>query len=157
MVGSMEVCLIKTLDSNILREVGTLSRAVNSINDIKYKELKLQKGQFTFLTRVCENPGINLVELSNMLKVDKATTTKAIQKLIKAGYIDKKQDKFDKRGYNLTPTDKSLEVYELIIEEENRSIEICFDNFTDEEKKVVTKLLEKMSKNVENEWFKVKR
>lgn len=43
MVGSVEVCLIKTLDSNILREVGTLSRAVNSINDIKYKELKLQK------------------------------------------------------------------------------------------------------------------
>ncbi|MFA1706943.1 hypothetical protein [Clostridioides difficile] len=40
--------MIKTLDSNILREVGTLSRAVNSINDIKYKELKLQKGQFTF-------------------------------------------------------------------------------------------------------------
>ncbi|TQW56532.1 MarR family transcriptional regulator, partial [Clostridioides difficile] len=39
----------------------------------------------------------------------------------------------------------------------NRSIEICFDNFTDEEKQVVTKLLEKMSKNVENEWFKVKR
>ena len=149
--------MIKTLDSNILREVGTLSRAVNSINDIKYKELKLQKGQFTFLTRIWENPGINLVELSNMLKVDKATTTKAIQKLIKAGYVDKKQDKFDKRGYNLTPTDKSLEVYELIIEEENRSIEICFDNFTDEEKQVVTKLLEKMSKNVENEWFKVKR
>ncbi|MEK8223421.1 MarR family transcriptional regulator [Clostridioides difficile] len=149
--------MIKTLDSNILREVGTLSRAVNSINDIKYKESKLQKGQFTFLTRICENPGINLVELSNMLKVDKATTTKAIQKLIKAGYVDKKQDEFDKRGYNLTPTDKSLEVYELIIEEENRSIEICFDNFTDEEKQVVTKLLEKMSKNVENEWFKVKR
>lgn len=109
------------------------------------------------MTRICENPGINLVELSNMLKVDKATTTKAIQKLIKAGYVDKKQDKFDKRGYNLTPTNKSLEVYELIIEEENRSIEICFDNFTDEEKQVVTKLLEKMSKNVENEWFKVKR
>ncbi|MGO0916318.1 MarR family winged helix-turn-helix transcriptional regulator, partial [Clostridioides difficile] len=35
-----------------------------------------------------------------------------MQKLIKAGYVDKKQDKFDKRGYNLTPTDKSLEVYE---------------------------------------------
>ncbi len=48
MVGSMEVCLIKTLDSNILREVGTLSRAVNSINDIKYKELKLQKDNLHF-------------------------------------------------------------------------------------------------------------
>lgn len=149
--------MIKTLDSNILREVGTLSRAVNSINDMKYKELKLQKGQFTFLTRICENPGINLIELSNVLKVDKATTTKAIQKLIKVGYVDKKQDEFDKRGYNLTPTKKSLEVYELIIEEENRSIEICFNNLTDEEKQTANNILEKMRKNIEEEWFKVKR
>ncbi|MDB0438695.1 MarR family winged helix-turn-helix transcriptional regulator [Clostridioides difficile] len=149
--------MIKKLDSNILREVGTLSRAVNSINDMKYKELKLQKGQFTFLTRICENPGINLVELSNVLKVDKATTTKAIQKLIKAGYVDKKQDEFDKRGYNLTPTNKSLEVYELIIEEENRSIEICFNKFTDEEKQTANNIIEKMRKNIEEEWFKVKR
>lgn len=32
-----------------------------------------------------------------MLKVDKTTTTKAVQKLIELGYINKEQDESDKR------------------------------------------------------------
>jgi DNA-binding MarR family transcriptional regulator len=70
---------VKKLDSCLLREIGVLLRVIHYVSDVKYKELKLQKGQFTFLTRICENPGISFVELSNMLKVDKTTTTKAVK------------------------------------------------------------------------------
>ena len=59
-----------------------LARSIQSISDVKFKEFNLQRGQFIFLTRVCENPGFNQIDLSNLLKVDKTTTTKAIQKLI---------------------------------------------------------------------------
>jgi DNA-binding MarR family transcriptional regulator len=81
---------MEKLEPKALRFVGLLSRTINSRSDFKYKQLGLQKGQYMFLTRVCENPKINLVDLSNMLKVDKATTTKAIKKLIDIGYINKK-------------------------------------------------------------------
>lgn len=148
---------IEKLTNDILREIGSLSRAIHSISDIKYKELKLQKGQFTFLTRICENPGINFVDLSNMLKVDKTTTTKAVQKLIEAGYVDKRQDETDKRVYKLFPTEKSLEVYNLIIKEENRNIEVCLGGFTKEEKIVINKLVKRMSKNIEEDWKNKKR
>lgn len=143
---------MEKLTNDILREIGSLSRAIHSISDIKYKELKLQKGQFTFLTRICENPGINFIDLSNMLKVDKTTTTKAVQKLIKIGYVDKVQDETDKRGYNLFPTQKSIEVYDLIIKEENRNIEVCLDKFTESEKMVINQLVKRMSKNIETDW-----
>lgn len=143
---------IEKLTNDILREIGTLSRAIHSISDIKYKELKLQKGQFTFLTRICENQGINFIDLSNILKVDKTTTTKAVQKLIEAGYVDKKQDENDKRGYKLFPTQKSLEVYDFIIEEENKNIEICLDGFTEEERIMINKLVKRMSQNIEEDW-----
>ncbi|WP_434792976.1 hypothetical protein TPDSL_20890 [Terrisporobacter petrolearius] len=148
---------IEKLTNDILREIGSLSRAIHSISDIKYKELKLQKGQFTFLTRICENPGINFVDLSNMLKVDKTTTTKAVQKLIEAGYVDKRQDETDKRGYKLFPTEKSLKVYNLIVEEENKNIEVCLEGFTKEEKIVINKLVKRMSKNIEEDWKNKKR
>lgn len=153
----MEVKTIKKIDSDILREVGALSRAIHTISDTKYKKLKLQKGQFIFLTRICENPGINFVELSDMLRVDKTTTTKAVQKLIEAGYVEKKQDEADKRGYKLTPTEKSLTTYDLIIEEENRNIEACFRNFTREEKQIVNELVKKMSKNIKKDWLEIKK
>lgn len=102
---------------------------------MKYRELSLQKGQFIFLTRICENKGINFIELSKILTVDKSTTTKAVKKLIEAGYINKEQDEKDKREYKLYPTKKALEVYDLIITEENRNIDICMEGLTKKKEK----------------------
>lgn len=127
------------------------------MSDIKFKELNLQKGQYIFLTRVCENPGINQVDLSNLLKVDKTTTTKAIQKLIAAGYINKNRDDIDKRMWRLYPEEKGLGIYTLVIQEENRNIEICFSNFTEEEKESMYQLVKKMRKNIENDWKEIKK
>nr|WP_206154984.1 MarR family transcriptional regulator [Clostridium muellerianum] len=133
-----------------------MSRCIHSISDLKFKEINLQKGQFTFLTRICENQGINQIDLSNLLKVDKTTTTKAIQKLIEAGYIDKERDDIDKRMWRLYPKEKALEVYTFIIEEENRNIEVCFKNFNSEEKELVSKLVKKMRENIESDWKEIK-
>lgn len=144
---------MRGLEFKVLRFVGTLSRAINSKADYKYKKFDLQKGQYMFLTRVCENPGINFVNLSNMLKVDQATTTKAVKKLIDIGYLNKEQDENDKRGYKLTPTKKALEVYEFIIEEESKQLEISFKGFSEEEKQMATRLIERMSENIEDYWI----
>lgn len=144
---------MRKLEFKVLRFVGTLSRAINSKADYKYKKFDLQKGQYMFITRVCENPGINFVNLSNMLKVDQATTTKAVKKLIDIGYLNKEQDENDKRGYKLTPTTKALEVYEFIIEEESKQLEISFKGFSEEEKQMATRLIERMSENIEDYWI----
>lgn len=144
---------MRELEFKVLRFVGTLSRAINSKADYKYKKFDLQKGQYMFITRVCENPGINFVNLSNMLKVDQATTTKAVKKLIDIGYLNKEQDENDKRGYKLTPTTKALEVYEFIIEEESKQLEISFKGFSEEEKQMATRLIERMSENIEDYWI----
>lgn len=147
---------IEKLNNQILRKIGTLSRAIHSISDMKYRELSLQKGQFTFLTRICENQGINFIELSKILTVDKSTTTKAVKKLIEAGYISKEQDENDKREYKLYPTKKALEVYDLIITEENGNIDTCMKGLTKKEREIVENLLEKMSENAAKDWLRVK-
>lgn len=96
---------------------------------MKYAELSLNKNQYIFLTTIIENQGINLKDLTLMLKVDKATTT-AIQKLIKNGYVEKKQDKKDRCIFRLYLLEKSIEIYNYIIEEENKATDIWFDGFT---------------------------
>lgn len=143
---------MKELDCRVLRFMGTIYRATNSKADYKYKQFDLQKGQYMFLTRICENPGINFVDLSNMLKVDKTTTTKAVHKLIDIGYLNKEQDEKDKREYRLNPTKKGLEVYTFILEEEKKQLKISFKGFSEEEKKVATELIKRMSENIEEYW-----
>jgi len=148
---------VEELENGILREVGMLARSIQSISDVKFKELNLQRGQFVFLTRVCENPGFNQIDLSNILKVDKTTTTKVIQKLIEEGYVTKERDKVDKRMWRLFPTEKAQNIYPIIIGEENRNIRECFTNFTEHQKKVVYELVKKMRMNSEEDWNKLKK
>lgn len=140
------------LNSQMLRDVGGLTRAIHSMSDLKYKKFNLQKGQFTFLTRLCEHPGINLKDLTAMLKVDKGTTTKAIQKLEEAGYVKKIQNERDKREFNLQPTEKALEIYDMIIAEENRNLQVCFEGMTPEEIRQIEELIRRMYKNVDRDW-----
>ncbi|HWR10092.1 MarR family winged helix-turn-helix transcriptional regulator [Sporomusa sp.] len=144
------------LKNEILREVGMLARSIQSISDIRFREFKLQRGQFIFLTRICEHPGINLIDLSNILKVDKATTTKAIQKLIEENYVLRERDSVDKRMWHLFPTLKAKEIYSFIIQDENRNLEVCLKGFTLEERHTVHQLLKKMCENIEQDWKELK-
>ncbi|WP_343213088.1 MarR family winged helix-turn-helix transcriptional regulator [Fusibacter paucivorans] len=144
------------LKGSILRDVGSLARAVNTINDIKYITLDLHKNQYIFLTRICENEGISLKALSIMLKVDKTTTTKAVQKLIRDGYVTKEKDEVDARVFRLFSTRKSKAVYNMIIDEENRAIDKCFEGFTTAEINTVQKLLQKMNANLAPDWYETK-
>ena len=89
---------MSNLNSEILRDIGAVSRSVQAISDIHFRRLNLQKGQFIFLTRICEHPGINLIELSLLLRVDKTTTTKAVQKLIEVNYVQKERNESDQRA-----------------------------------------------------------
>lgn len=137
------------LHNQALRRIGTISRIVASRSDVKFKQYDLQKGQHIFVVRICENPGLNLMELTQMLNVDKSTTTKAIQKLEKAGYVIKTHLENNKKSIALYPTDKAKQVYECIIKEENVRADLCFEGFTEEEKKQALGYLERMCANIE--------
>lgn len=143
------------LNSRLLREIGALARCVQAISDVKYRELRLHRGQFIFLTRVCEQPGINLIDLSNMLKVDKTTTTKAVGKLAAEGYLTRRRGD-DRRMWHLYPTGKATAVYPQIIAEENRSVDICLDGFSQDEREGVGRLLARMRASLEADWQKLK-
>lgn len=140
-----------------MREIGSLSRTIHSKCDLKYKEYHLQKGQFIFLTRICESPGINQIQLSNILRVDKTTTAKAIQKLMQSGYVEKEKDDSDSRACKLYPAAKALHVYDMIIAEENDNIELCFQGFSLTEKAQACELVRRMSANLETVWHDMKR
>lgn len=152
-----EVFTINGLKNQILREVGAVARCIHTLADVKYREINLQRGQFTFLTRIVEHPGVNLAELSVLLKVDKTTTTKAVQKLMAAGYVQRERDAADARMWRLVPTELALDVYPGIIAEENNSIDICFAGFSAAERAAALSLIGRMRANIEKEWLERKQ
>ncbi len=81
----------------ILREVGMIARALDSISNIEFKEYNLTKGQYLYLVRICENPGIIQEKLAEMIKVDRTTAARAIKKLEMNGFIEKVDDEHNKK------------------------------------------------------------
>ena len=57
--------------TDVLREIGKIARALDSIANIEFKEYQLSKGQYLYLTRIFENPGIIPDKLAEMIKVDR--------------------------------------------------------------------------------------
>ena len=81
----------------ILREIGMIARALDSISNLEFKELNLSKGQYVYIVRICENPGIIQEQLIDLIKVDRSTATRVLQKLESGGFIEKRPDDLNKK------------------------------------------------------------
>ncbi|TWT01900.1 MarR family winged helix-turn-helix transcriptional regulator [Planomicrobium sp. CPCC 101079] len=141
----------------ILREIGMIARALDSISNIEFKEIDLTKGQYLYLVRICENPGIIQEQLVELIKVDRSTATRAIQKLETNGFIEKREDPANKKIKKLFPTEKGKSVYPFIIRENDHSNLVALEGFSEQEAKAAFDLLQRIRKNVEKDWESVKK
>ncbi|MDM5219018.1 MarR family transcriptional regulator [Bacillus velezensis] len=143
--------------TDILREIGMIARALDSISNIEFKELGLTKGQYLYLVRICENPGVIQEKVAEMIKVDRTTAARAIKKLEIQGFIEKRPDDQNKKIKKLFPTEKGRKVYPLLQREGEHSAEVALSGFTSEEKETIFGLLQRVRKNIEHDWEYVKK
>lgn len=141
------------LQNHLLRDIGAIYRSIQSIMELRFRNKQLQRGQFIFLTRICEHPGIRQIELTRMCRVDKGTTAKAVRKLMEAGYVLRRPDPLDGRAWNLFPTEKATSVYKEILQEENRELDVCVRGMSVEEQQTLLRLIERIQTSVETDWL----
>lgn len=143
--------------SQILREIGMIARCFDTISNVEFKELELAKGQYLYLVRVCENPGIISNKLSEMLKVDRTTTARAISKIEASGFIKIRKDDVNKKILRLYPTEKGKKTYEFLKEEEEYSDIVSLQGFSENEKELLTRLLVRLRENIQSDWEVIKK
>lgn len=143
--------------TDILRPIGVIARALDSIANIEFKTLELTRGQYLYLVRICEQPGIIQERLSELIKVDRATTTRALQKLEKSDFIFRQPDSKNKKIKHLFPTKKALTIYPKIIAENNYSNQIALSHLSQNEQQQLVELLSRVSNNVSADWEYVKK
>ncbi|WP_182071068.1 MarR family winged helix-turn-helix transcriptional regulator [Bacillus haynesii] len=141
----------------ILREIGMIARALDSISNIEFKEHDLTKGQYLYLVRICENPGIIQEKLAEMIKVDRTTAARAIKKLEMKGFIERRDDEHNKKIKKLFPTEKGNEVFPFIKRENDYSNRVALEGFSEGEAETIFNLLQRVRKNVEKDWEFVKK
>ncbi len=144
--------IILPIKSNFLREIEKIARSLNIIYSKKYVKFGLKRGQYSYLIFINENPGLSQLDLVNSLNIDKTTVTKALKKLEMNKIIFRQKDADDKRILRTYPTQTGREIYQEIVSEENKLLNSLLTTFSDKEKSDIRTLLDKISKNIDNEW-----
>lgn len=143
--------------TDILREIGMISRALDSIANIEFKPYDLTKGQFLYLVRVCEQPGIIQERLGELIKVDRSTVIRAVQKLQRNGLVEKRPDQENKKIRRLYPTEKGRQLYPLLKREDDFSNQRALQGFSTRERRQLAVMLQRMATNVNDDWHSVKK
>jgi DNA-binding MarR family transcriptional regulator len=143
--------------TDVLREIGMIARALESISNIEFKDVDLTKGQYLYVVRICENPGIIQEKVADMIKVDRTTASRAIAKLEASGFIEKVADDHNKKIKKLYPTEKGRSIYPFIKKENDHSNAVALSGLSDEESDALLHLLQRVRENVEVDWDWVKK
>ncbi|AIC93346.1 MarR family winged helix-turn-helix transcriptional regulator [Shouchella lehensis] len=141
----------------ILREIGTIARALDSISNIEFKEIDLTKGQYLYLIRIYEHPGSIQEKIAEMLKVDRTTAARAITKLESQGFIYKQEDPSNRKIKKLFPTERGKEVYQFLLRENNHSEAVALKGLSSTEVETLFNLLQTVRKNIDVDWNEVKK
>lgn len=106
--------LEKNID--ILKWLGISSRLYNVKLDKELKKYDLNSSLYYYIIKIHAHPGITQEKLGNLIYLNPSNITRAINQLIKLGYIKKSENKADKRTSILYLTEKGKEIYPLILD-----------------------------------------
>lgn len=144
------------MKEDILRQIGTIARALDSIANIEFKEMQLNRGQYLYLARIKENPGIISDHLAGMLNVDRTTAARSIKKLEQNQLIRKENDQQNKKIKHLFVTELGDKLAARIEKENAYSNEIVLTGLDQKQRTELAALLQIVEKNASENWQLVK-
>lgn len=127
------------------KHIGMIHRAGCIYFSKEFSKFGIGSGQYLFLLNLYKNEGITQEELTEKLKLDKATTARAIKKLEDEGYVKRIKKETDKRAYNLMLTEKAQEIKEEVYSTMDEWEIVVKSCFTQEESQELMRLLSKLT------------
>jgi DNA-binding MarR family transcriptional regulator len=96
-------------------------------------QFKLSVPRFYTLYHIYNHPGINYIDLTDLLLCTKSNTTRIVRSLQKEGLIDRKNHPDDGRSFQLFLTDAGKDLFERIYPQYLAHINWLMSHFTDAE------------------------
>ena len=113
-----------------------------------YEALGLYRGQPRMLRVLWDQEGLTHTELSRQLRVQPATITKMLQRMEKAGFVERRHDSDDQRVSRVYLTAAGQAVREDVQQVWRRLEEEAFANFTEEEGLLLRRLFLRIRDNL---------
>ncbi len=106
----------------------------------EFKGFGIGSGQVSVLRALQSEDGVNQEKLAAIFRVNKATAARAIDKLVREGYVIRKKDEADNRAYKLYLTEKGREIEPKLKSIFQQLTGILSSGLTEDEKRTVIRL-----------------
>lgn len=103
----------------------------------------INASQYMFIVHICRRPGITQDKLPDLIHINKSNVTRALAQLEAAGFVRRESNPDDKRTAHIYPTEKSTELYPVLMEIMETWDAVLTGRLTVEEKKELRLLLQK--------------
>ena len=137
---------------------GTVRQLISRARDLKHRrvqdllqELELHQGQAFVLYALWGQDGITQSELTERLNRSPSTITKTVQRLEKAGFVQRRADDSDERVSRVYLTDAGREIRPAVEAMWNQLDEQMFAGFGPQEMASFADFLERVCRNIESE------
>lgn len=144
------------VNKSIGKKIGILSRSQQIYFSNNLKKYSIGHSQITTLHYISHHDGLTQYELIKHLQLNKSSVTTQLNNLEKNGYITRKIYKSDKRERKIFITEKTKQIKDSLHEVFTSWSNILTKGFTETERELSYKLLNKMIDNTKNEISKIK-
>jgi DNA-binding MarR family transcriptional regulator len=133
---------------SIGRLVSILYRSGQSYLGKQLEPYGIGSGQVAFLAELYRKDGVSQDDLAAFFQCDKATSTRALQRLESQGYVERKRSTKDGRVNLVTLTKKGHEFKPAMVKVLSGWTEVLAQGLSDEERKQMIQLMKRMVANV---------
>lgn len=130
------------------RWISILDRLMKMYYDRGLADFEIGWGQQFYVEYLYDHPGASAQEMAQCIRVDKATLTKVIKKLLALDYIKVTADEKDKRVKRLYLTEKALPAARRIKEIHNSFYQTVCTGLSPETVRLTEETLAQMVENV---------
>ncbi len=115
--------------------------------DQELNDAQIGAGQYFFLARIQEEQGLSAQELACKGHFDKATATRALQRLEELSYIRRETDREDKRKCRFYTTEQAEPIVKKVCDAVEKWNRVLQRDLTQEEIAAAKKVMQQMAKN----------
>lgn len=133
---------------NLGRCISILDRLMKMYYDHGLSNFEIGWGQQFYAEYIYDHPGASAQEMVEYIRVDKATLTKSIKKLIEIGYVEVVNDETDKRIKHLYLTPKGVPAVKQIKEIHHDFYNTLRAGISSQDIQLTERTMEQMMENI---------
>ena len=136
-------------DNAILFSMGEISRTARRVYDEWISDLGLNQTQWRIIGLLLHEPDITQAAIAKRLELESATIGQAVHALSERGVVERERAASDRRVWRIRFTPNIDAILPDLRRSADRLHAILWQGFTPEEKDVLKKLLDRVSRNLE--------